>query len=125
MELLFGAAEGTSQPTWVLRLSGPVTACRVSALMAQIGINGDVRSGFGIWEKESEYAVDITTQADQDEVERLLTAIAFTFPRLRYVHVERHTPDVQYVDLNEHRDTSRSEACLARTKAALDHEPAS
>jgi hypothetical protein len=103
-----GAAPGADDPTWVMRLSGvdllfEDVVAEVSKALAPYLHGADITTGFGVWHGQIEASVQITIQAAEFMVARVLERIAEAFPDLHYVHVEQHRPSVVYVDLGAYR----------------------
>ena len=102
---ILGAATGSGEPTWVLRVStdtGTLDPVEMAQVLAPInpGYGCTIERALGVWDNQVEQALTITAQAGKFEVEKWLCAIAGHFPGLRWVHVERYGPAVDYVDLD-------------------------
>lgn len=94
---------GTTDPTWVIRLSGNElpSAYGIAVALAQSLAQGcDVQSGFGVWDGEVEPSVTVTIQADEYTYYQALAHLANILPySIRWAHVEKHTPEMLYEDL--------------------------
>ena len=101
---ILGAATGSGEPTWTLRVSSPeaLDPAEMAQVLAPInpGYGCTIERAIGVWDNEVEQALTITAQAGKFEVEKWLCAIAGHFPSLRWVHVEKAEPQVDYIDLD-------------------------
>jgi len=100
-----GSTRGSAEPTWTIRVSSPeaLDPAEMAQVLAPVnhGHGCTIERAIGVWGNEVEQALTITAQAGGFEVEKWLVAIAGSFPTLRWVHVERAEPEVEYVDLDE------------------------
>lgn len=92
------------RPTYTARVSvetaSPETMANYVSRLAAPIVNATIVPAYGTWEGKREGCAVITTQ-DRDGLTDLLRLLAARVSpsRLRWVHVERAEPTVQYLDL--------------------------
>lgn len=113
-----GSEIGSPDPTWVARLSADVLdAGEIADIIAFVSrdYGATIERGYGVWQGAKEQAVSITMQAPAFELEKVLLAIANRIDSLRWVHVEKHEPDTEYVDLDAIRAYYNNTSAAARS----------
>lgn len=104
---IYGAHEGSQEATFVARFSGSaLDPAEIAQVIADLELDygADIQGGWGVWEGIVEQSVTVTSQTNYWTVEKMIIGILARFPDLRWVHVERHRPEVLYVDGDQLRD---------------------